>query len=51
MIVEPGINVYLASIIFCAIIATGYSRHLAHCSLSGKASEAAVKKFAESLLR
>ena len=51
---EPGIFVYLASITFCAIIATGYSKHSVRCLRSGKANEAAVNEpvqlvFVESL--
>jgi hypothetical protein len=39
---EPGIFEYLASILFCAIIATGYSKHSVRCLVSGKTNEAAA---------
>ena len=45
MIEEAGTFAYLASITFCAIIATGYSEHSVRCLLSGKTSEA--KEFAD----
>jgi hypothetical protein len=47
-IAEPGIFAYLASITFCAIIATGYSERLVRCLLSGKATEAAAGMCADS---
>ena len=40
----PGISDYLASITFCAIIATGYSKHSVRCLGSGKANEAALNR-------
>jgi polysaccharide export outer membrane protein len=40
-IAARGISAYLASITFCAIIATGYSQHSVPCLLSGKTSEVA----------
>jgi hypothetical protein len=48
-IVERGIFAYLASIIFYAIIATGYSEHSVRCLLSGETSET-VGIFADSAL-
>jgi len=42
MIAGPGIFVYLASITFCAIIATGYSVRLVPYLISGKAIETAA---------
>ena len=45
MIEETCSCACLASITFCAIIATGYSERSVRCLLSGKASE--TKEFAE----
>lgn len=47
MIAGPGTFGYLASITFCAIIATGYSEHSVRCLLSGKATETAASTRAE----
>src|SRR5207245_2486922 len=48
---EPGICDCLASITFCAIIATGYSKHSVRCLRSGKANEAAVNELIPARLR
>jgi len=44
----PGTIAYLASIIFYAIIATGYLEHLVRCLISGKATERAAGMCADS---
>src|SRR6185436_7404481 len=47
MIAAPGTFVYLASITFCAIIATGYSVRSVRCLIFGKATEMAVNACAD----
>jgi hypothetical protein len=48
MIAGLGFFVYLASIIFCAIIAIGYSEHSVRYLISGKATETAEGMCADS---
>jgi hypothetical protein len=48
MIAGPGIFAYLASIIFYAIIAIGYSERLVRCLLSGSTTETAAGMYADS---